>query len=160
MIPFLATMLFVVLRHFEGTAVLVGRAALIVFAIFYTTFEILTGIGVGLLADEVNALPAAERAAGVELVDAFTDSTVVAAFETIGSVAWLVAVVAAGVAMFRRAHIPSSVAVVLLFAISAPGVVFHVPPFGQVGLALFVIALLLALRERVPVAFEEPLVAA
>ena len=138
----------------------VARAAVVVFAIFYTAFEILVGIGVGLLADEINALPAPDRAAGEELVDAFTDSGVLAAFERIGSLAWLVAVGAAGIAMFRRAHTASSVAVVLLFVISAPGVVVHVPPFGQVGLALFVLALLLALRDRAPATIEKPLVVA
>ena len=160
LIPLLAALLFFVLRRFDGTAASVGRAAVVVFAIFYTAFEILVGIGVGLLADEINALPAADRAAGQELADAFTDSGVIAAFETIGSLAWLVAVCAAGIAMFRRAHTPSSVAVVLLFVISAPGVVFHVPPFGQFGLALFVLALLLALRDPAPVTVEKPLVAA
>jgi hypothetical protein len=160
LIPLLAVTLFLVLRRFDGTAALIARAALVVFAIVYTAFEILIGIGVGLLADEINALPAADQATGERLADAFTDSGVIAAFETIGSLAWLVAVAAAGVAMFRRAHTASSIAVVLLFVISAPGVVFHVPPFGQVGLALFVLALLLALRERAPARVEEPLLAA
>jgi hypothetical protein len=160
LIPLLAAVLFVVLRHFEGTAAQVARVSLVIFAIFYTAFEILVGIGVGLLADEINALPAAERAAGERLVDAFTDTRLLAAFETIGSLAWLVAVVAAGIAMFRRAQTASSIAVVFLFVISAPGVVFHVPPFGQVGLVLFVLALLLALRERAPATVEQPLVAA
>jgi hypothetical protein len=159
LIPLLAATLFVVLRHFDGIAALIARSALIVFAIFYTAFEVLVGIGVGLLAGEVNALPAAERAGAEQLVVAFTDTTILAAFETIGSLAWLVAVAAAGVALFRRAHTPSSVAVVFLFVISAPGVVFHGPPFGQVGLALFVIALLLALHGGPPVAVDDPLVA-
>jgi hypothetical protein len=151
LIPALAATLFVVLRGFPGTAASVANVALVVFVIFYSAFEILVGVGVGLLVD---------TSAPEDVVTAFGDTGVIAAFETIGSLAWLVAVAAAGVAMYRRAHTASSVAVVLLFVISAPGVVFHVPPFGQVGLALFVVAVLLALREREPAREEEPLVAA
>ena len=81
--------------------------------------------------------------------------------ETVGSLAWLVAVAAAGVAMFNRAHRTTSIAVVLLFVISAPGVVIHVSPVGPIALVLFVVALLLVIRESAPVAVrEEPLVAA
>jgi hypothetical protein len=66
---------------------------------------------------------------------------------------------------FSRAEIGFVIGVplvwgVLLFVISAPGVVFHVSPLGPIGLALFAAALLLVMRERAPVAEEEPLVAA
>ena len=70
------------------------------------------------------------------VVTAFGDSSVLAVIETVGSVAWLVAVVAAGIAMFNRAHRTSSILVVMLFVISAPGIVFHVNPVGPIGLVL------------------------
>ena len=153
LLPALAAALFVVLRHFDGTAAVVARVALVVFALFYTAFEILVGVGVGLLVD---------TSAPEEVVTAYGDARLLGVFETLGSLAWLVAVTAAGVAMYRRAHTATSIAAVLLFVISAPAVAFHVPPFGQVGLFLFVVALLLALRETSPVAVREepPLVAA
>jgi hypothetical protein len=152
-VPLLAAALFVVLRHFEGTAAVVGRVALGFFLVFYLAFEILVGIGTGLLVQEAGA--------GEELVTAYGDSAWLMVFETVGSLAWLVAVVAAGIAMYDRAHTPRSVAVVLLFVISAPGVVIHVSPVGPIALALFVVALLLAIREPARVAAEEqPLVTA
>jgi hypothetical protein len=152
-IPLLAAALFVILRHFDGTAAAVGRGALAVFAVVYLAFEILVGVSVGLLIDDAGASQAT--------VTAYGDSTVLMWIETVGSLAWLVAVTATGIAMFDRAHTARSVAVVLLFVISAPGIVFHVSPVGPIGLALFVAALLLVVREPAPVrAEEEPLVAA
>jgi hypothetical protein len=56
--------------------------------------------------------------------------------------------VAGGVALFRRADARSSVAVVLLLLVSAVPITWHVPPFGPVGLALFITAMLLVLRGR------------
>jgi hypothetical protein len=150
-IPLLATVLFVVLRRFDGTAALVSRIALAVFAIVYLAFEMLVGIGVGLLVD---------TSAPKAVVDAYGDSTILAVIETVGSLAWLVAVIAAGIAMFDRAHTRTSIAVVLLFVISAPGVIIHVNPVGPIGLVLLVIALWLVMHEKAPVAAEEPLVAA
>jgi hypothetical protein len=55
-------------------------------------------------------------------------------------------VTAAGVALYRRANTARSVAVVLLFVIWAPGVAIYVTPFGPVGLAFFIVALLLVMR--------------
>jgi hypothetical protein len=88
------------------------------------------------------------------MLTSYNESAVITVLSTIGSVAWLVAVTAAGVALYRRANTASSVAVVILFLIAAPGIVIHVTPFGPVGLALFVLALLLVIRA--PVAPSTP----
>jgi hypothetical protein len=60
----------------------------------------------------------------------------------------LVALAAAGVALYRRAHAPLAVPILLVLAAVPMG--FHVPPFGQVGLALFVAATILVLRKESP----------
>jgi hypothetical protein len=147
-VPLLAGVVYLLLRGVDGVAALLSRIALAVFAVFYTAFEVLIGIGTGILVDQVKGLPAAERATGARLVEDFTDSSLIRTFELIGSFAWLIAVVAAGVAVFRRANARSSVAVVLLLVVSATPIVWHVPPFGSVGLALFITAMLLVLRGR------------
>ena len=147
-VPLLAGVVYLLLRGVEGVAALLSRIALAVFALFYTAWEVLIGLGTGILVDQVNGLPAAERATGARLVEEFTGSSLIRAFELIGGFAWLIAVVAAGVALFRRADPRSSVAVLLLVVLSAVPIVWHVPPFGPVGLALFVIAMLLVLRGR------------
>jgi hypothetical protein len=156
-IPLLAAAMFVLLRGIEGTAATVSRVALVVFAVVYAAFEVTVGIGSGIIGDAVNALPAGERAAGAEMLTTYNESDVITVLSTIGSLAWLVAVTAAGVALYRRAHTASSLAVVVLFLISAPGIVTHVTPFGPVGLALFVVALLLVMRAAaVPAAPSSP----
>ena len=147
-VPLLAGVVYLLLRGVEGVAVLVSRLALAVFALFYTAWEVLIGLGTGILVDQVNGLPEADRATGAQLVEDFTGSSLIRAFELIGGFAWLLAVIAAGVALFRRVDAPSSVAVILLLVVSAVPIVWHVPPFGPVGLALFLIALLLVLRGR------------
>ena len=150
-IPLMAGVLFVVLRHCHGIAAHVGRIALGVFAVVYLAFEVLVGIGVGLLVQE---------SAPESVVDAYGDTAVLMVIETVGSVAWLVAVVAAAVAMFDRTYRARSIAMVLLFVISAPGIALHVSPVGPIALVLFAAALWLVIREPARVAGEEPLVAA
>lgn len=145
-IPLLAAAMFVLLRGIKGTAATVSRVALVVFAIVYAAFEVTVGIGSGIIANAVNELPPAQRAPGADLLTAYNESTIVTVLSTIGSIAWLVAVAAAGLALYRRANTASSVAVVILFVISAPGIAIHVTPFGPVGLALFIVALVLVMR--------------
>jgi hypothetical protein len=156
-IPLLAAAMFVLLRGIDGTAATVARVALVVFAVVYAAFEVTVGIGSGILGDAINQLPAGQRVVGAELLASYNESDVITVLSTIGSLAWLVAVTAAGVALYRRAHTASSLAVVVLFLISAPGIVTHVTPFGPVGLALFVVALLLVMRAAaVPAAPPSP----
>jgi hypothetical protein len=150
LLPLLAVAVYVLLRGIDGTAALVSRIALVVFAVFYTAFEVLVGIGSGILADQINALPAAERAVGSELMQGYNDTGIITVFEILGGLGWLVAVGAAGVALYQRAHTFSSVAVVFLFVLSAPGIIIHVTPFGPVGLVLFIVALLLVMRGARP----------
>jgi hypothetical protein len=155
-VPLLAGVVYLLLRGVAGVAAQLSRSALAVFAVVYTAWEVLVGLGTGILVDQVNGLPAAQRATGARLVEEFTDSAFIRAFELIGAFAWLIAVVAAGVALFRRADAGRSVAVVLLLVISATPIVWHVPPFGPVGLALFIVAVLLVLRGRSSVPASAP----
>jgi hypothetical protein len=158
-IPLLAAAMFVLLRGIEGTAATVSRVALVVFAIVYAAFEVTVGIGSGIIAHAVNELPLDQRATGADLLTAYNESTVVTVLSTIGSIAWLVAVAAAGLALYRRANTTSSVAVVLLFVISAPGIAIHVTPFGPVGLVLFIVALVLVMRTAAaPAAPVRPMI--
>jgi hypothetical protein len=113
-----------------------------------SSFEVLIGLDTGILVEQVNGLPAAERATGARLVEDFTGSSLIRTFELTGGFAWLIAVDAAGVALFRRADARSSVAVVLLLLVSAVPITWHVSPSGPVGLALFITAMLLVLRGR------------
>lgn len=145
-VPLIAAAVYLLLRGVKGTAAQVSRVALASFVLFYATWETLIGIGVGLLSDEVNGLPAADQQAGAEVLEEFADSGFIAVFELIGTGSLLVALSAAGIALWRRAGAPLAVPILLVLA--AVPIAWHVTPFGQVGLALFIVAVLLVVRAR------------
>ena len=145
-VPLMAGVVLLLLRGTEGTSAMVSRIALAVFAVVYTAWEVLIGIGTGILVDEVNQLAEAERPIGAVLVEEFTDSSLIMALEKIGTVAWFAALLAAGVALVRQAG--ASWLVPALLVLSAVPTAWHVFPFGQVGLALFIAAVLVFVRSQ------------
>lgn len=159
-IPLMAGAIYLLLRGVPGTAAKVARISLIPFVVFYSAWETLQGIANGVLVDQVNALPAAERAVGAELVQDFAESPLVrdmGVLATLGSLALIVALIAAGMALKREAGAPTSVAVLL--GISGFLISAHPPPFGPTGLALFIAAVLLLERSRsapAPVPLAQP----
>jgi hypothetical protein len=147
-IPLMGAVVYLLLRGVEGTAARVCRVALVVFVVFYSTWEALQGIGVGILVDEVNALPQAERATGADLVHDFADNVLIrnfGVFGNIGSLALIIALIAAAVAL-RRAG--ASLAVAALLGLSGFLITAHPPPFGPTGLVLFIVAVLLFVRGQ------------
>jgi hypothetical protein len=160
-IPLMAVVVYVLLRGVEGTAALVSRIALAVYVVFYGAWEAMYGIGLGILADAVNGLPETERATGAEVIQDYGENILLRGFGvlvSIGSVAFIIAVIAAGIALRRNAGAPLAVAVLL--GLSGFLITAHPPPFGPIGLALFIAAVLLfALsqsRTRAPVVVAEP----
>ena len=145
-VPLVAATIYLLLRDVKGTAAHVSRVALAPFVLFYVTWEALIGIGVGLLSDEVNGLPAAERPAAAKAIEGYADSGFLAAFELIGTASLLVVLTATGIALWRRADAPLAVPVLLVLAAIPIG--WHVTPFGQVGLALYIAAVLLTVWAR------------
>jgi hypothetical protein len=161
-IPLMAVLVYLLLRGVEGTAARVSRIALVPFVVFYSTWEALQGIGVGILVHEVNALPQAERAAtGADLVPDFADNILIrnfGVFGNIGSLALIIALIAAGVALRQRAGAPLAVAALL--GVSGFLITAHPPPFGPTGLGLFIVAVLLYVRSgqgsRAPAPLGQP----
>ena len=147
-VPLMAGVVLLLLRGVEGAAATVSRVALGVFMVVYMAWEVLIGIGTGVLVDQVNQLEGADQVAGAALVEAFTDNGLVSAIEPIGTGAWIVALCAAGVALVRERGVP--VAVPILLALSAVPTAWHVFPFGQVGLVLFIAAVIIVIRATRP----------
>ena len=84
-VPLIAAVVYLLLRGVEGTAAQVSRVALAPFVLFMATWEALIGLGVGVLADEVNGLPAPEQGAGAKVLEDVADSGIIRAFELIGT---------------------------------------------------------------------------
>ena len=85
-----------------------------------TAWEALQGIGVGILVDEVNGLPQAERDTGAACVQGFAEHALIAdssgVFVVIGSLAFITATTAAGIALHRHAGAPRYFPFLLGFA--------------------------------------------
>jgi hypothetical protein len=161
-IPLMAVVVFVLLRGLESTAAQVSRVAVVVYAVFYGTYETLQGIANGVLVDQVNDLPASQQATGSELIQDFAESPFARDFgilSSIGGIAFFVAMLGAGMALRREAGAPT--AVLLLLGLAGFLIPAHPPPFGPIGLVLFVIAVVLFMRSQSPApargAGEQPL---
>jgi hypothetical protein len=108
-IPLIAGAVYLLVRGRESTAARVCRIALMFFLVFYGAFEVLVGVGTGTLVDDINGLAASERAAA-PLVEGFNDNILirgpVGVFTSLGSLAFITAAIAAGVALRREAGTP------------------------------------------------------
>jgi hypothetical protein len=148
-IPLMAVVVYLLLRGVEGTAAWVSRIALVPFVVFYSAWEVLQGIGVGILVNELNGLPQAQPALREDLVQDFAEHPLIGPFSvfgTIGSLGLIVATIAAGIALYRHAGAP--VFVPVLLALSGLLITVHPPPYGPTGLALFIVAVLLYTRSQ------------
>jgi hypothetical protein len=149
-IPLMAVAVYLLMRGMESTAARVCGIALVFFVVFYSAFETLVGIGTGILVDDINGLAASDKAAAAPLVEEFTDNILIrgplGVFTSIGSVAFITAAIAAGVALRREAGAPLAVA--LLLGLSGFLITAHPPPYGPAGLVLFLAAVLLFVRSQ------------
>ena len=148
-IPLMAAAVYLLVRGIESTAARVCRIALVLFVVFYGAWEALVGIGTGILVNDINGLAASDRVVAAPLVNEYNDNVLIRAFGvlgSIGSVAFITAAIAAGVALHRQAGAP--IAVTVLLALSGFLITAHPPPFGPIGLALFIAAVLLYVRSQ------------
>ena len=148
-IPLLGAAVYLLIRGLDGTAAMVSRIGLALFVVFYTVWEALYGIGNGILAHEVNELPEAEQATGADLLQDYSEYPLIrnfGVFAVIGTVGFIAAMLAAGIALRDRAGAPLSV--VILLGLSGLLITGHPPPFGPIGLVLFVIAVVLFWRSQ------------
>ncbi len=148
-IPLMAVVVYLLLRGIEGTAARVSRIALVPFVVFYSAWEVLQGIGVGILVNELNGLPQAEPALREVLVQDFAEHVLIGpfgVFGSLGSMGLIVATIAAGVALYRHTDAPISVPILLAF--SGLLITVHPPPHGPTGLALFIVAVVLYARSQ------------
>ena len=147
-LPLLAVGMYVLLGGLQGRAAAVARVALIPFVVFYVPYVAFEGIALGVLGQELNGLPAAERdAVAPALVEDFARNPILGepgVFWAVGSAAWIIAIVATVLA-FRRAGAPLTLQV-LLGTSALIGA--HAPPLAPIGLVCFAAAGWMVLRAR------------
>jgi hypothetical protein len=148
-VPLFAGVVYLLLRGVNSTAATISRIGLATFAVLYAAWELLLGVGTGILTEEVNALPERQQAVGVDVLESYADSGVIAVYSVVGSIGLGVAMIGAVVAL-RRAYGLGWVPLVLML-LSVPLIAVHEPPFGPVGLTIFIVAVLLLVRQQTSV---------
>lgn len=124
-------------------AATVCRLALAPFVVFFIAWEAALGIGTGILVIHANGLPASERATVAAAIQDFFDNPVfgsLSVFGSIGNTAWIVAMVAAAIAV-RRAG--ASRTVTALVGLSSLFVLDDAGPVGALGLVCLAAAAVL-----------------
>ena len=114
--PLMAAVVWRMLRGLDGRAALVARASLLVFAVFYSAWEVMTGIATGVLAG-------AGDVEGVERITTHWISGELGLFNSVGALAWTLGdrggrgraagraagrAIALGVSVLMTMHIPPS----------------------------------------------------
>jgi hypothetical protein len=144
--------LYLLVRDMPGTAAKVSRLAIGPFVLFYGAYETVIGLTVGALVQHANDVPASQQPAVADAIQSVGSNVIVGdpgIIATVGTLAWVVAVIAAAVA-YRQAGAPTMAWVLLGLSLA---VVSHPPPVGPIALVCFAAAVaLLARHERVPTA--------
>jgi hypothetical protein len=125
-------------RDLDGRAARVCRCAIAIFIVVYPAFDAAVGVASGLLMQGIGAPSAASRAAIDPFLQALFWGPVTGTLALIGSLSWLVALVAAALA-WRRAKAPW--VVIGLFALSGMLLaIAHIRPFGPLACLAFLLA--------------------
>lgn len=134
----------------QSVAATVARASLVVWMVFFSAFDAIAGIAVGVLTRHANSLAGEEREALVGAIDfLFQDSQVAggnnfSVLAGLGQFSWVVLVLAATVALWRAGASRLIVGATLLSFLFAT----HVGYMAAVGLIALFVAELLTFRAR------------
>jgi hypothetical protein len=147
-LPLLAIGIYGLLDGLRGRAAAVGRFALIPFVAFSVPYVAFEGIALGVLGQQLNGLPAAQRdAVAPGMVQDFASNPILGEpglFWALGSTA-LIVVMVSTVLAFRRAGAP--LALQILLGMSAL-IGTHAPPLAPIGWVCFAAAGWMVLRAR------------
>jgi hypothetical protein len=138
--------LYLLVRDLPGTAAKISRLAIGPFVLFYAAYESVIGLAVGALVQHGNDAPVRQRPAVADSIQSLGDNAIVGdpgIVASVGSLAWIVAVVAAAIA-YRQVGAPLLATILLALSFV---VVSHPPPIGPVGLVCFAGAVALLARS-------------
>jgi hypothetical protein len=148
-VPLFAGVVYLLLRGVKSTAATVSRIGIAVFGVVYAAWELVLGVGTGILANEISALPDSQQAVGADLVNSYGENGVIVVLSMIGSIGLAMGIIGAAVALraaYRLGWIP-----LVLMVLAIPLITIHEPPYGPVGLAIFIAAVLLIARRQASV---------
>jgi hypothetical protein len=96
--PLLGLSAYLIVEDREGHAASWSRVAILVYVPLYAAFDALVGIGTGVQVQNASGLASESRAAADAMIDAYWESGVLFAIAAAGSIAWVIAMLAAAVA--------------------------------------------------------------
>ena len=139
--------LYLLVRDLPGTAARVSRLAIGPCVLFYAAYESVIGLAIGALVQHGNDAPVRQRPAVADAIQSLGDNVIVGdpgILASVGSLAWIVAVIAAAIA-YRQVGAPLLATILLALSFM---VVSHPPPFGPIGLLCLASAVVLLARAQ------------
>jgi len=139
--------LYLLVRDLPDTAARVSRLAIGPFVLFYAAYESVIGLAIGALVQHGNDAPVRQRPAVADAIQSLGDNVIVGdpgILASVGSLAWIVAVIAAAIAC-RQVGAPLLATILLALSFM---VVSHPPPFGPIGLLCLASAVVLLARAQ------------
>ena len=146
-IGLLGLALYLLVRDLPGTAARISRLAIGPFVVFYAAWESVIGLAIGALVQHGNDAPVRQRPAVADAIQSLGDNVIIGdpgIVAMVGSLAWIVAVVAAAIA-YRQVGAPLLATILLALSFM---VVSHPPPIGPIGLLCFASAVALLARAQ------------
>jgi hypothetical protein len=115
--PLLGLAAFILVSDIHNFASALTKVALSIFVPLYAAFDALAGIGTGILVENAKRMRPDELAKVTPLIDAYWNSNVLNAVAAAGSIAWVIAMLSAAVAITtpQRRRLVAILAVVLFF---------------------------------------------
>ena len=148
--PLVAVGVWLLLDGIQSVAATIARASLVVWMVFFSAFDAIAGIAVGVLTRYANALAGEERQSVIGAIDfLFQDSKFAGGnnfslLGDLGQFSWVVLVFAATVALWRAGASRLIVGATLLSFLFAT----HAGYMAAVGLVALFVAELVAFRAR------------
>jgi hypothetical protein len=146
-IGLLGLALYLLVRDLPGRAATISKLAIGPFVLFYAAWESVIGLAIGALVQHGNDVPVRQRPAVADAIQSLGDNVIVGdpgVVAMVGSIAWIVAVVAAAIA-YRQVGAPLLATILLALSFM---VVSHPPPIGPIGLLCFASAVALLARAQ------------
>ncbi len=155
--PLLGLSAFLLVKGLGGRAATLARAAIACYVPLYAAFDALAGIGTGILVRSASAMDETPRAAAESLIDSYWGSGVIFGIAAAGSIAWILAMLAAAVAVTKpeRRRAAATLAVAI-FAADGWAMRLILPPAASIPTVWWVLvagmglAMLAASRRPAP----------
>jgi hypothetical protein len=136
--PAMAVVVWSLMRDLPSRAARVARFALAPYVVFYAAWEVVVGISTWVLVHDGQSEGAVNALIGSPIVGEG------GVFNTVGSVGWITAAIAAAVAVRAAGASRTTVALVAAGSVMA----MHVPPFGPLALILLAAGIHRVARRR------------